>query len=56
MVLAPEHPYVVELVSDENRSKVQQYIEKSQKKVTLTGEILIKIRLESFWVIMLSIQ
>ena len=46
MVLAPEHPYVMELVSGENRSKVEKYIEKSQKKVTLTGETLIKIRPE----------
>ena len=29
MVLAPEHPYVMELVNDENRSKVQNYIEES---------------------------
>ena len=35
MVLAPEHPYVVKLVSDENRSKVAQYIEESQKKSDL---------------------
>ena len=35
MVLAPEHPYVAELVSDENRSKVLQYIYKSQKKSDL---------------------
>ena len=35
MVLAPEHPYVMELVSDENRSKVAQYIEESQKKSDL---------------------
>ena len=46
MVLAPEHPYVMDLVSGENRSNVEKYIEKSQKKVTLTGEILIKIRPE----------
>ena len=46
MVLAPEHPYVMELVSGENRSNVEKYIEKSQKKVTLTGETLIKIRPE----------
>ena len=35
MVLAPEHPYVVELVSDGNRRKVAQYIQESQKKSDL---------------------
>ena len=35
MVLAPEHPYVMELVSGENRSNVEKYIEKSQKKSDL---------------------
>ena len=35
MVLAPEHPYVMELVNDENRSKVENYIEKSQRKSDL---------------------
>jgi len=35
MVLAPEHPFVMELVSDENRSIVAQYIDESQKKSDL---------------------
>ncbi|MEL1232658.1 MAG: leucine--tRNA ligase [Candidatus Neomarinimicrobiota bacterium] len=35
MVLAPEHPYVMELVSSENRRNVEKYIEKSQKKSDL---------------------
>ena len=35
MVLAPEHPYVMELVSGENRSNVEKYIEESQKKSDL---------------------
>ena len=35
IVLAPEHPFVMELVSDENRSKVLQYIDESQKKSDL---------------------
>jgi len=35
MVLAPEHPYVMELVSGENRSNVEKYIENSQKKSDL---------------------
>ena len=35
MVLAPEHPYVMKLVSDENRSKVKLYVEESQKKSDL---------------------
>ena len=35
MVLAPEHPYVMELVNGENRSNVEKYIEKSQKKSDL---------------------
>ena len=35
MVLAPEHPYVMDLVSGENRSKVEKYIEESQKKSDL---------------------
>ena len=35
MVLAPEHPYVMELVSDENRGKVKLYVEESQKKSDL---------------------
>ena len=35
MVLAPEHPYVMELVIDENRNEVVKYIEESQKKSDL---------------------
>ena len=35
MVLAPEHPYVTKLVSGENRGKVENYIEESQKKSDL---------------------
>ena len=35
MVLAPEHPYVMDLVSSENRSNVEKYIENSQKKSDL---------------------
>ena len=35
MVLAPEHPYIMDLVSAENRSNVEKYIEKSQKKSDL---------------------
>ena len=35
MVLAPEHPYVMELVNDENQSKIENYIEESQRKSDL---------------------
>ena len=35
MVLAPEHPYVMDLVNGESRSEVEKYIEKSQKKSDL---------------------
>ena len=35
MVLAPEHPYVMDLVSGESRSEVEKYIKESQKKSDL---------------------
>ena len=35
MVLAPEHPYVMDLVNGESRSEVEKYIEESQKKSDL---------------------
>tara|TARA_B100000900_G_scaffold73759_1_gene58772 strand:+ start:19 stop:2424 length:2406 start_codon:yes stop_codon:yes gene_type:complete len=35
MVLAPEHPYVMDLVNSESRSEVEKYIEKSQNKSDL---------------------
>ena len=49
MVLAPEHPYVMELVSGENRSNVEKYIKESQKKSDLDRETLIKIRPSFSW-------
>ena len=35
MVLAPEHPFVMDLVNGESRSEVEKYIEQSQKKSDL---------------------
>ena len=40
IVLAPEHPYVKELVNDENRNKVEEYVNESKKKSDLDrGEL-----------------
>jgi len=41
LVLAPEHPLVTELTTDENRARVQKYIEQTSRKTErerLTGE------------------
>ena len=40
IVLAPEHPYVKVLVNDENRNKVEEYVNESKKKSDLDrGEL-----------------
>jgi len=42
MVLAPEHPLVLEITADDNTNEVTEYIEKSRQKSDLEREHLIK--------------
>lgn len=44
MVLAPEHPYVEEITTEDNLTKVEEYIEKTRQKSDLERAHLIKTK------------